>query len=66
MDAQRDVDDILRRRYWLKSNFEWFMNEVIFHKEMRRFFSDRRYLLWRYGDKEGKVSIKNETAGRPE
>lgn len=61
---ERDVDDILRRRYWLKENFDWFMNEVTFHKEMKRNFSDNRLVLWRYGDIESKVEIKDEASFR--
>ncbi len=62
MDTDIDIDDVLRRRFWLKQNFEWFMNEVIFHKDMRPYFSERKYVVWNLGEPEGKVKI--ETASR--
>jgi hypothetical protein len=62
----RNVDEILSRRYWLKQNFDWFMNEVTFHKEMKRNFSGKKLNLWKYGELEAKVKIKDEASFRPE
>lgn len=64
MDSQ--VDDVLRRRFWLKENLEWFIGEVMFHKEMKGFFAkDKKRKLWDYGNPDGKVVIY-ETAERSE
>ena len=65
MDTVRDVEDALRRRYWLKENFEWFMAEVTFHKEMSKYMSDRRVVIWHFDSKEGKAVI-DEAAFRSE
>lgn len=58
----RNIDDILSRRHWLKENFDWFMNEVMFHKEMKRNFSGKKLTLWKCGETEAKVKIKDETS----
>jgi hypothetical protein len=56
-----NVDEVLRRRYWLKENLEWFIGEVMFHKEMKGFFAkDNKKKLWSYGDPTGKVKIYDE------
>lgn len=62
MDAVRNVEDALRRRYWLKENFEWFMAEVTFHKEMSKFMGDRKLTLWHGGEPQGKVAVADETS----
>ena len=62
MAEERDVEEALRKRYWLKSNFEWFMNEVTFYKEMSKNFSDRKLVLWKYGEPEGKAELVDETS----
>lgn len=59
-----EVEDVLRRRYWLRTNFEWFMNEVTFYKEMSKNFSERRLIVWEFGNQEGKVKISDETSFR--
>jgi hypothetical protein len=62
MDSKLDVDDVLRRRFWLKTNLEWFISEVIFHKEMKSYFAkNNKQKLWNYGESQGKVRIYNET-----
>lgn len=58
----RSIDNILSRRYWLKENFDWFMGEVMFHKEMKRNFSGKKLTLWKYGENEAKVEIKDEAS----
>lgn len=62
MGLERDADEILRRRLWLKQNFEWFMTEVVFHRDMKPFFSGHRIVLWRRGELNSKAKINNETS----
>jgi len=52
-----DVDDILRRRYWLKENFEWLINEVVFHREMKDYFSNPKFPLWKYDHEKGSANV---------
>jgi hypothetical protein len=51
-----DTDEILRKRYWVRQNFEWLMSEVAFHREMKLFFKNTRIKLWNLDDSEGRAN----------
>lgn len=50
---------VLDRRGWVLANEEWFMNEVVFHRENQKFMNrDLRVYIWKFDDKEGKAVIE--------
>ena len=55
--SMNDVDDILRRRFWLRENFEWLINEVVFHREMKPYFSNEKFSLWKYDQEKGSAKV---------
>ncbi len=55
------VDEVLRRRFWLKNNFEWLMSEVVWHRDMKQYFDNPRTAIWKFGDMEGKAHLPYET-----
>lgn len=58
-----DKERTLKKRFWLLSNFDWLLSEVAYHRDMKKFFSDKRYTIWTKGHEEGKVGI-DEIADR--
>lgn len=52
-----DIDDALRRRFWVRDNFEWLMSEVIFHREMKEYFKNPKVKIWELDNPEGKANI---------
>lgn len=56
-----DKERTLKKRFWLLSNFDWLLSEVAYHRDMKRFFSDKKYIIWTKGSDEGKVVINEIT-----
>jgi len=56
-----NADDILKSRFWVRENFEWLINEVIFHREMKQFFSNKKLVVWNFYTSEGKVKLYETT-----
>jgi hypothetical protein len=65
MDPTEQLDIVLKKRYWLIQNFDWFLDEAIFHRNMKDYFSADKFKVWDYGAEEGKVRLY-ETAERSE
>lgn len=59
-----NIDEILKKRFWVRENFEWLMGEVAFHKEMKPFFKNKKIKLWSFDQIEGKANLY-ETPERP-
>ena len=51
-----DIEDALRRRYWVRQNFEWLMGEVSFHREMKQYFKNQKIRLWVMDTEEGRAN----------
>lgn len=54
-------DDHLLRRLWAVRNFDWFMDEVIYHKENHRWFRNKRVKVWTVGQEMGRVNVDEIT-----
>lgn len=58
MDTQvRDVNDILRRRFWLLNNIDWFLSEANFYRDHKNFFQRSKIDIWQFGHDEGQGRI---------
>jgi hypothetical protein len=54
MDLSKD----LNIRNWILKNNEWFMGEIVFHRENQKLFNDKKIQVWRFDAPEGKGIIK--------
>lgn len=60
--ASQEIDTKLRNRAWLLGNIEWFISEVQYHREMKKYFGNKKISVWKYGEKESSTKITNETS----
>ena len=50
-------DEILKKRFWLIQNIEFFLNECVYHRDHRDDYSDDKIVVWRFDTEEGKAKI---------
>lgn len=48
----------LDRRGWVLANPEWFMGEVVFHRENQKYMNAEKIMVWVFDSEEGKAIIK--------
>jgi len=56
-----DIDNVLYRRFWIRLNFEWLMDEVIFHRDMKQYFKNEKIHLWTMGSERGTAKVYETT-----
>jgi hypothetical protein len=61
MDNRTKIDNILSRRYWLIENFDWFLTEAIFYRDHKKYFNNKKYDIWNFGDAEGRAFVFGDT-----
>ena len=50
---------VLDKRGWILANSEWFMNEVVFHRENQKYMNKNLCIyVWKLDNKEGKAEVK--------
>lgn len=52
-------DDLLKKRLWLFNNFEWFANEIAYHREMSKYFKNNKVIIWHLTDETESVTYTN-------
>ena len=55
------TDDRLSKRYWIVKNFDWLMDEVIFHKENHEYYKNRKIHFWDLGAEKGQADLDEIT-----
>lgn len=57
MESADLKDEILRKRFWLLKNLDWFLDEAVFHREMKEYFKLPKMRVWSLNEDEGKAKV---------
>jgi hypothetical protein len=52
------MSDVITKRFWLLNNMDWFLSECVYHRDNRLNYNDKKIVVWRLGDSEGRAKIE--------
>lgn len=51
-------DEKLRKRHWIASQHDWFSNEIMYHRDMKKYFSENKHVIWSVNTESGSYKVE--------
>lgn len=52
------MSNYIAKRFWLLENIDWFLSECVYHRDNRINYNDKKIVIWKLGEPEGKAKIE--------